>query len=61
MNTYKIYAKPLQNNLGNDVVYVQSIHAKSKIAAVHSVRNAPDNRGFYLLDSYFAIKEEQRP
>ena len=57
MNLYKIYAKPLQNNIGNETIYIQSIMAKNKKNAIHSVRNMIENRGFYNLNSYIAIKE----
>ena len=55
MRTYNVYAKPIQNNLGNEPVLIAMVGAMSKKSAVHKVRCLPDNRGLYRLDSFFAV------
>ena len=54
MRTYNVYAKPIQNNIGNEPVFIMSVGAMSKKSAVHKVRCLPDNQGLYHLKSFFA-------
>ena len=55
MKTYDVYAKPILNNPANESRYVQTIHAKNKKHATETVINMIENRGFYHLNSYFAV------
>lgn len=54
MKVYKVYAKALINNPGNETSYVCSVLAANKKAAVFIAMNMPENRHFYKLDSYIA-------
>jgi len=58
MNFYKVYARPIQNNPGRETVYVQSIYAKNKKHACFTVANMVDNRGIYIPETFFAVREE---
>lgn len=58
MKHYKVYAKPIQNNIANDRVYIQNIQANNKAHACFVVANMIDNKGIYHLDSFFAIPEK---
>ncbi len=53
--TYNVYAKPLQNNIANEPVFVGVREAMSKNDAIFKVRNNPANKGLYKNDSFFAI------
>ena len=55
METYKVYAKPIQNNPANESTYVGKYEGCNKKAAIHKAMNAPENRGIYRLDSFFGI------
>ena len=55
MRTYNVYARPIQNNLGGEREFISQISARSKVDAVHKVRNDPSNRGIYRLESFKAV------
>ena len=55
MKVYKIYAKALRNNPGNESSYVCSVPAPNKKAAIFIAMNMPENRNFYKLESFTAL------
>ena len=55
MKLYKIYAKALRNNPGDESSYVCSVLAANKKADIFTAMSMPENRHFYKLDSYTAI------
>lgn len=55
METYKIYAKPIQNNPANEAAFIGKYEGHNKKDAIHKAMNAPENRGIYKLDSFWGI------
>ena len=55
MERYRVYAQPMQNNIGNEPTLIGEYEGYSKKAAIHKAMNAPENKGIYRLDSFFAI------
>ena len=60
MKLYKVYAKRLQNNLGNETELIGVYPAKCASEAVSIAMCDYSNSGIYDLNTYFAMEEHNR-
>jgi hypothetical protein len=54
-DTYRVYAKPIQNNPSNEPVFVGRYDGYNKESAIHKAMNDSANKGIYRLDSFFCF------
>ena len=52
IKSYNVYAETIQNNHNT---HVGTYEAYNKEEAIFKARKAPENKGIYFLDSYYAI------
>ena len=55
MKVYKIYAKPLENNPGDELFYVCSVPAPDKKTALFCAMTTPEIKHFYKPESFIAL------
>ena len=52
---YRVYAKKIQNNHVNEPSLIGTYDGYNKQNAISKAMNAPENSGFYQLNSFFAV------
>ena len=55
MKIYRVYAKKIQNNIGGEPSLVGTYEGYNKKNAISKAMNAHENKGFYHLNSFFAV------
>lgn len=55
LKQYDVYAKPLQNNIGDEPERVSTVIAFNKRDAIFIAMTDPSNTGMYAPASFFAV------
>jgi IMP cyclohydrolase len=55
MTEYNVYAKKIQNNIGDEPTFVGTYESYDKKSAISKAANDAANQGIYQNDTFFAI------